>query len=526
MPSRSRGFLACRELTKRYSGRVVVDRASLDLARGRVHALVGANGAGKSTVLGMISGRVQPDAGVVTLGGQPLRLGSPRHSHEAGIAAIYQELSLVPHLSAVANVFLGQALARMGWRADRLMERRFQAQCAQFELEIDSRQRVDTLPLPVQQFVEIMRAVEARANVVLFDEPTASLGEDDRQRLFRLLAQLKEQQVVVAFVSHNLDEVLTHSDDVTVMRDGQIIATTTAQGWTRRSLVEAMVGKTYFDFIAPATRSHPEGPVPPEPGDGRPAPALQAARVVVPGLIRIDHISVDRGEVLGLAGLMGAGRTTLLRALAGLEAGSTGELVISGSPVKWPRSVRGAHRAGVTLVPEDRKHGLVLGMTVAENLWLGANAYAKARYFVSAGQLHAIARGLLVEFGMEELTDRVNAPVGSLSGGNQQKVLLAKWAVQAKVLLADEPTRGIDVNAKADVLSKVRGLADSGVPVIVASSEFEDLLQVADRIAVLVRGQLATVVDRGDPSWNIRDLVHLAFGQCGTSPAPSGSGSE
>ncbi len=530
VPSRSRGHLACHELTKRYGNRVVVHRASLEFARGRVHALVGANGAGKSTILGMISGRVQPDAGTINLGGRPLRQGSPRHSREAGIATIYQELSLIPHLNAVANVFLGQPLARMGWRADRSMERRFQAQCARFELKIDPRQRVDMMPLPLQQFVEIMRATEARADVVLFDEPTASLDEDDRRRLFRILAQLKEKQVTIVFVSHNLDEVLAHSDDVTVMRDGEIVATTTASEWTRPSLMEAIAGKTYADFTVQATRSHSEGLALPDLGGERTTPALQASRVVVPGLIRIDHISVDRSEVLGLAGLMGAGRTTLLRALAGMEAGATGELMMFGTPVKWPRNVRNAHRVGISLVPEDRKHGLVMGMTVAENLWLGANVYAKAgykaRYIVSAGHLYAIARELLMQFGMEELADRVNAPVGSLSGGNQQKVLLAKWALQATVLLADEPTRGIDINAKSDVLAKVRALADGGVPVIIASSEFEDLLQVADRIAVIVRGELSTVIERDDPSWNMRDLIHLAFGHSWEGVVASGPGSK
>ncbi len=344
---------------KRYSGAYALKGVGVEAEIGTIHALVGENGAGKSTFLGIIAGRVVPTNGSVEIFGKPHVFGAPRQARRLGIAAIYQELTIVPALSAQANVFLGQPLAQAGLLDEREMRRRFEDLSAQMAVSIRPNAVAGRLSVADQQMLEIMRGVQSGAKLILFDEPTTSLAPPEREALFRLMRTLRAEGVTMMFVSHNLEEVLDISDVVTVFRDGQLSGSAPRAEWTKPSLIRAMVGHDVVEYRrvhrAPVMRGA--------------APLLDAKAVSVPGAIEAVDLSVQPGEILGIGGLVGSGRTSLLRALAGLEPRSTGELAINGEAVAWPVTPRAALRAGIVLVPEDRKaQGLVLGMSAMDNI--------------------------------------------------------------------------------------------------------------------------------------------------------------
>lgn len=500
----------CRNLTKRYGVHVVVNNASIKLCRGSVHALVGANGAGKSTLIGMLSGRVEPDAGEVVARGKILRHGKPRASRAAGISVVYQEQSLVPQLSACANVFLGNTTTRFGCIATRQMEVGLSELCDRFRISIAPNDRCDTLTPSVLQLLEIMRALQVHAGTILLDEPTANLGEHERQQLYRVIRQMVAMDVAVLFVSHNLDEVFELSDTITVMREGNVIDTRPRSDWDRKSLIEGMLGERFHERLSDINLSDnlTQRRLPHQNN----SPMLEARDIVVPKLIRVPHVAVGKGEVLGIAGLIGSGRTTLMRALAGLEPTSTGTIEIEGNGSALMQSSRAAFNSGIVLIPENRKEALIQHMSVAENLLLGYGLYSSTRAgIVTRRTLNRRALQILKNLNFQELFDRVDDPVGALSGGNQQKVLLAKWALRGKLLMVDEPTRGVDIGAKFEILEHLRELANSGASIIVASSEFEDLLAICDRITVLSAGEFVDTITKSEERWNVRDLLHMCF---------------
>lgn len=472
----------------------------VDVVAGRVHALVGENGAGKSTLLGLLSGRLVADGGQLRVFGHELPAGRPREIRELGISAIYQELTMVPALSAVANVFLGQSLRRGPMLSEREMRRRFTDLCRQFEVSIRSDLPVRELSVSQQQVLEIMRGVQADARVLLLDEPTAALAEHERGSLYRILQQLKRAGTTIIFVSHNLQEVLSLSDDISVLRDGQLVRTAPTRDWDRKSIIRAMVGR---DVEVDVGRQH-------APGDD----VLLECQEVFTG--RSAHplsLTVRRGEVVGLWGLVGSGRTRFLRSLAGLEPQSRGRLYLDGVELDWPHTVRQALGYGIAMLPEDRKNGLVLGMTGQDNVHLGAAGDRKAGFIHPRKERDAAARSV------ERFTlraARLREPVGRLSGGNQQKVLFAKWAFrQPRVLLVDEPTRGIDVKAKSEVLTAISNMAKSGVAVLVTSSELEEVLAVSDRLLAFAHGQIVREIAANDAAFNANEIVRLGFTQPG-----------
>jgi ABC-type sugar transport system ATPase subunit len=488
--------LGINAVTKRYPGVQALRDVSVEFGTGEIHGVVGENGAGKSTLIGTMTGAVTPDSGRIEMFGKELRYGDSRAQLHSGIAAIYQEPSIAPEMPVWANVFLGRfrtkglILAR-GEMIDRVREL-----ADQLGVEVDPRARAGDVPIAQQQEIEIMRALLADHRVLILDEPTSSLGLHERERLYRTVRKLREDGGTIIYVSHDLEEVLDLCDRVSVMRQGELVATDVAASWSVETLVSAMLGRKLLE--APKRTARPAS-----------AEVLRAEGVSVPGVLSDVDLSLHKGEILGIAGLMGSGRTELLRALAGATPASAGRLVIGGTEHRMPRSVREGLRHGIALLPEDRRaQGLVLTLTASENIVLSDLRGVSRGPVVDRGRRRKRATELAGSLRLDP--DRLGGQVATLSGGNQQKVVVAKWLHhRPAVLLMDEPTRGIDIGAKVEMLQVIAKLADEGMSVIMVSSELEEVVETADRVMVLADGGVAGVKPRGTSA---EELLGLAFG--------------
>lgn len=492
--------LRCEAVSKVYDGTVAVRPLNLEIVAGTVHALVGANGAGKSTLLGMMSGRTRPTSGRIVVFGDELAGGRPRDAHSAGIACVYQELSLVPYLSACANVFLGAERVRGGMVSDRAMASRYAELCELLGVDIPAKAPAGGLTVAAGQLVEIMRAVERGSRVLLLDEPTAALSHRERDMLLDLIRRLRDQGTTIILVTHNLDEVLAVSDTVTVMRNAELVESAPAAGQTKAGLVKLMIGE--MPTLVEQDKKEPDGDI-----------VLTVEDCSVPGTLADVSLEVRAGEVVGVAGLVGAGRSTLLRAIAGAEPTATGRMILSeGGPVTWPTSPRRAQRLGISLLPEDRKtQGLVLGMDIADNVTLPSLRRFSRCGLVMSRRQEDVAGRLMKEFGLNRRIGRY--PVGHLSGGGQQKVAFARaMMIDPRVMVIDEPTRGVDVGAKAELLRAARAFADRGRGVIVTSAEIEELLEICDRIVVLSAGCAVGHFDLHQCKPTVREVLDVAFG--------------
>jgi ABC-type sugar transport system ATPase subunit len=355
------------------------------------------------------------------------------------------------------------------------------------------------LSISEQQIVEILRGVQARGRILMLDEPSAALAEAERETLYAILNRLRSQGTTIVFVSHNLDEVLQLSDFITVLRDGKVMRTAVRSEWDKPSLVREMVGKDVI--IERRIDRHDLGPV-----------AVTARDVRIPGLLHGIDITARTGEIVGLWGLVGSGRTPFMRSLSGLEPRSRGDLEIEGKTVQWPTSARAAIANGIAMVPESRKHGLVLGMDGVSNYWLGRKP-ARHGWLMPKSEL-ADVMDRAVYFGINP--KRLTEPVKNLSGGNQQKLLLAKWAGRKpKVFLVDEPTRGIDVGAKSDVLESLVRLARDGATIIMTSSELEEVLAICDRLLVFSHGRVVREIETASNPYTVGDIIKFGFGEEG-----------
>jgi ribose transport system ATP-binding protein len=479
-------LLELRGISKWFSGVGVLEGVDFEVRAAEVHALVGENGAGKSTLMNVVSGIVAADAGQMLWEGQPVRLRSPREAQALGITFVHQELALAPQLSAAENIFLGRHPAGRGWVRWREIHDRARQLLNGLGHPIDTRRLVADLSLAERQLVEIARALAFRARLIIMDEPTAPLADQDAQGLFRTIGNLRERGVSVIFISHRLKEIFQVADRVTVLRDGRRVLTTEVAGASLGDLVRAMVGAGLNADVAPQSAVAAE--------------SEEAIRVEGP-----VRLAVRRGEVVGLAGLAGAGRTELLEWLFGAGR-QTGKVFVNGRPVRV-RTPLDAIRHGMALVPDDRKaKGLVLGATLHQNIVL---ASGRGRWFIRAARERRAAGQLLGELRIK--TAGLDQRVVYLSGGNQQKAVLAKWlCAGARVFLLDEPTRGIDVRSKAEIYDLVRGLASRGAAVLMASSELEELLRLADRIVVMHRGRTAGELTRAEATEE--RIMHMATG--------------
>jgi ABC-type sugar transport system ATPase subunit len=458
-------MLSFLKISKSYGGIHAVRDVSFDVAPAEIHAIVGANGAGKSTLLKILSGIVAPDEGQILLDGRPVAIHSPHGAHELGIGLVPQETTLCENLSIAENVFLG----RYRWRRPAVLEAQAHQRLHELGLDYDPSLPVSRLSVAQKQLVQIVRALAFEPKVLALDEPTSSLSEGEVEVLFRILRDLKGRGVTLLFVSHRLKEIQSISDRATVLRDGRFVTTVDARTTPREELVRHMAGREVAV-------------------DRRAAAAIGEEVLAVRGLLGATF-SVRKGEVLGWFGLVGAGRSELARALFGIDP-TPGEIRMEGRPARIA-SPRDAIALGIGLVPEDRKlQGLILKMALGANISL-ASLGRLSRF----GAVSASREGSVVLEYVEKLRIRCAGAwqaAGQLSGGNQQKVVLAKWLeTRPKVLILDEPTKGVDLAAKAELQAIVRELARGGTAVILISSELEEVRQMADRILVFRAGRVA-----------------------------------
>lgn len=485
MSPASEPILSIKNVGKRFPGVVALEDINLDIRPGELHAIVGENGAGKSTLMKILSGVIPEFDGQLALRNRVVRFRETRDAEEAGIRIIHQELNLVEELSATANIFLGREQKKFaGWLDDRAMERRAAELFSQLECRISPRQLVGELRVGDQQLVEIAKALAFHADIIIMDEPTSALTEGEVARLFRIIERLRGQGVTILYISHKMDEVFKLADRITVLRDGHWVKTLEKSECSPREITHLMVGREIEQAAQHSSRALDES-------------LLEVRRLSLPWpgharRWRLEQInfSLKRGEVLGIAGLMGAGRTELLECLFGCSpVRPQGDIRLEGKLVSFTHPAQ-ACKAGVALVTEDRKRlGLFADMDVGENMTLCALQELSQAGWVRKSLESQAAEATVGQLGIK--TAGLRAGITTLSGGNQQKVIIGRWMLtHPRLLLLDDPTRGIDVGAKAEIYRLIDQLCSTGIGVIVTSSELPELMTVSDRILVLCEGKL------------------------------------
>ena len=474
-------LVSLRGLSKSFFGVRALDQVDFDLRPGEVHALMGENGAGKSTLMKILAGIYARDAGAMEVNGQSVEIASPRAAQALGIGIVHQELNLMRHLSAAQNIFIGReprrALGlfldddRLNADARRIFER--------MKLRLDPRVRVADLTVARQQMVEIAKALSFDSRVLIMDEPTAALNAEEVADLFTIIRQLRDEGVGIVYISHKMDELQQIADRVTVMRDGRTIGTLPMAGTPVDTIIRMMVGRQLDAFQKPC-------------GDtARREVALEVRGLRRGHAIRDVSFQLRRGEILGFAGLMGAGRTEVARAIFGADPLDSGEILVHGRPVRI-RSPQDAVAHGIGYLSEDRKHfGLATGLDVQTNIAMtDLRRFRRLGLFLDDAAIGATAARYVKQLGIR--TPSVAQPVRLLSGGNQQKVVIAKWLLRdCDILFFDEPTRGIDVGAKAEIYKLLNALAAEGKAIVVISSELPEVLRLAHRVLVMCEGRLA-----------------------------------
>jgi rhamnose transport system ATP-binding protein len=479
-------LLSVDAVTKWYAGVRALAGVSFDLHAGEVHALVGENGAGKSTLIKIMTGAVTPDSGSLVVAGQTVSAMTPSAARALGVAAIYQQPSLFPHLTIAENIAIalepGGAWRRIDWDrrrrdASSLLER--------VGAELEPERLVESLSMPEQQLVEIAKAVGRDARILVMDEPTASLNEREVAQLFQVVARLRFEGVGIIYISHRLEEILSIADRVTVLRDGQTVGTCPRQGLQRATLINLMIGRDVPAF-APNERT-PAGDV---------AIELRHVSCREAGVHDVS-LAIRAGEIVGVSGLIGSGRTQLAQTMFGLTPADSGELLLHGRAVHVKSPSR-AIEMGIAYLPEDRRHhGVVPEMAVDENMSLASLSAVARTGLIERTRERDQAQRYVDRLGIKAAS--VDAEVESLSGGNQQKVALARWlATKPEVLILDEPTQGVDVGAKAEIHAIIRELAAHGLAVLMISSELPEILAMSDRVVVMRAGTIAGVLSRDE----------------------------
>ena len=482
VPIPADALISARGLSKAFNGVRALEDVRFDLQPGEVHVLMGENGAGKSTLMKILTGIYRRDAGEILLDGTPVDFTSPRQAQAAGISIVHQELNLMNHLTAAQNIFIGRE-PRRGWLLD---EDRLNAQAAalfeRIKLALDPRTVVGTLTVARQQMIEIAKALSHEARVLIMDEPTAALNREEVEDLFRVVRELREQGVGIVYISHKMDELARIADRVTVMRDGRHVATVPMGETSIDKLIAMMVGRE----LAQLTR------------ESVPAPAgevvLEVQGLARRGVLHDVSFQLRRGEILGFAGLMGAGRTEVARAVFGADPIDAGCVRVHGREVAI-RSPEQAVAAGIGYLSEDRKHfGLATGLDVQDNILLASFArFRKALGFVDEARGRRVALDLVQRLSIK--TPGLQQQARFLSGGNQQKVVIAKWLLRdCDILFFDEPTRGIDVGAKAEIYKLIKSLAAQGKAIVMISSELSEVLLLSHRVIVMCEGRITGVL--------------------------------
>lgn len=494
--SQSAPLLKMRVIGKRFGATCALDDVSLELHAGSVMALLGENGAGKSTLMKILSGACIPDAGTIELAGVPYRPGNPHEARSAGIAMIYQELNLAPDLSVEDNIMLGNEASCWGFVERRRQRPRvLEALRRLGHPELEPSTPVHRLSVAAKQLVEIARALVHEARVIVFDEPTSSLTKDDVAHLFAVIRTLRDSGIGVVYISHFLEEIRQVCDCFTVLRDGRVTGSGRLKGTTEADIVRLMVGRS-VDELFPQVPHQPGGTI------------VSIRELSGRRFPRDVSLDIRRGEILGIAGLVGAGRTELLRCLMGLDVSVSGTIRVGGAATGV--SLRTRMRAGLALVSEDRKgEGLAVDRSIADNMTYGQLGRYSRSGFVNLGRRRAAVREWMKALAIKARS--TEQPASDLSGGNQQKVALARALHQdADVLLLDEPTRGIDVGTKAEIYRLIGEAAARGKGVVFVSSYFTELLAMCDRIAVMTRGRLREI--RAADQWTEESLLQSALG--------------
>jgi ABC-type sugar transport system ATPase subunit len=515
-------LIEVRDVVKRFPGVLALKGVSLEIAPGEVHALLGENGAGKSTIIKILSGAYHADEGDILLRGEPVRITDPSHARDLGISTIHQEMTLVPHLSALRNVFLAREPRRsllgrpVGLVDEDEMERRVRPLCEEFEFDpADLRTPVSEFGALKQQVVEIMRALAFEADLVIMDEPTAALTEHESEALFGHMRGMRAAGISVLWVTHRLEELAGLADRATVLRDGGFVGTVKMASVDTRQLVRMMLGRSvdsiaesFAEAVADAPETHAEK-----------TEVLRVEGIARGNVLRGIGVTLHRGEILGVAGLAGAGRTEFVRAIVGADRIDAGEIYIDGTATKV-RSPQEAMRKGIALVPEERKVQAIFGdLSVARNISVGSiKRVLKGGVVVDQAKESRVGEQYVKEMGIR--TPSVRQKIGLLSGGNQQKTVVARCLfAQPKVLIFDEPTQGVDIGAKAEIHRLIREYVAEGGSAIVISSETPELITLCDRIVVMRQGRLVGEVTGAPAHTEERelhakeeDIIHLATG--------------
>ncbi len=498
-------ILRVHDVSKNYDGVQALSNVSLDVRRGEVHALVGENGAGKTTLMNILGGIVRKNSGQVEFKGQTVDFATPAESQAAGIAVIHQELAVMPALTVMENVFMGRMPARRGVVDWTELESRTRELLEQVGLDVAPRTRVKDLTVSQSQLVEIAKALSIKANLIIMDEPNSSLTERETDRLFEVIRNLKQRGVSIIFVSHRIEEVLRIADRITVLRDGNYVGTLGVREATVDRVISMMVGRELV-------RSS-------ETGERAIGPALlEVRRLTRRGVVQDVSFSVRRGEIVGLAGLVGAGRSETARMIFGADPIDEGEILLEGRPVRF-RSPKEALAHGLGMIPEDRKKlALFMAMPVRWNI-----SMAQLPRISSNGLIRHRREAALAEEYVQRLRVRVphiDTLERNLSGGNQQKTVLARWlATNPKLLIMDEPTHGVDVGAKAEIYEMMRGLAREGISIILISSELPEILSMSDRIVVMHAGRVTGILDRAEATED--KVMAYATGVAGNGATPN-----
>ncbi len=477
-------ILSMRNIHKSYGPIEVLHGIDLDVHAGEVVALLGENGAGKSTISNIMSGTVQPSSGNMTWQGAVYAPASPRDAIDAGVGMIHQELLLLPHLSIAENIFVGRYPMKAGVIDRAEMEKRAHQGLERLGLDISPRRLVDGLSTASQQLIEIAKALTLDARLLILDEPTAALGGDETQLLFKQIEQLRAEGVGIIYISHRLEEIKQIADRIVVMRDGRKVQEFGSADIPVRTIVEAMVGRSMDQMFPPLA-------------DPAPDTVLDVSDLSSPdGRFADVNFSVRKGEIFGIAGLIGAGRTELVRAIAGADPIRSGSVKLNGRDIT-PASPGAAIRSGIVLVPEDRKlQGVILDHSIRENIAYSNFGSVGMSGWIVSRRVKAFADETIRKFGVK---GKGHQKASEMSGGNQQKVVIAKWlARDPKVVLLDEPTRGIDVGARSSIYEIIHGLAANGVAVVVVSSDLEEVLGVSNRILVMAAGRQTGILDHSE----------------------------
>jgi ribose transport system ATP-binding protein len=476
-------LLRMRGIGKSYPGVRALDAVDFDLEAGEVHVLLGENGAGKSTLMKVLSGACRPDAGTIAIGGVTRPISTPQQARMLGISTIYQEFNLIPHLSVSANIVLGREPLLGGFLLDRrAMRRQAETVLRDLGVSIDPRALVSTLGVAEQQMVEVAKALSLDARILIMDEPTSALTGTEIRTLFDLVRRLRQRGVGIVYISHRMEEIYEIGDRVTVLRDGRWVATRRLTEVSTRDLIRYMADRELQEHF-------PRAQVEPGP------PVLEVRNLSTRTKLRGISFQLRQGEILGVAGLLGSGRTEMAQALFGVDPRESGEILVDGQ-ARRIRSPRAAIRAGIGFLPEDRRLlGLVLPLSIKRNVSLPNTDRVYPRGLLHRGQERQLADACVT--GLRVKTPHTDQATGNLSGGNQQKVVLGKWLARApRILIFDEPTRGIDVGAKEEIYRLMNRLTQQGVGILMISSELPEVLGMSDRILVMREGRISGEFNR------------------------------